>query len=172
MSRTSSLAAALVMFALAACGGAQPSGNVSDQDDVTAAKFVNLEDWASDNGLQGPYFDMRDALTSGFNQICGDTFCGSDYSNMQALSFRCSVEVKTGNIGQCFWIFAGSYEDIAKTTGGVTVHQMFKKCAMPVKGSAKTLITTLTAAGTTNAIRRVLPGSTQTAYDALGGCLP
>jgi hypothetical protein len=104
--------------------------------------------------------------------VCGDTFCGSDFGDLQSLALVCSVTKSTGNVKSCSWIFGGSYMLPARN-GAEDVTSKSFACNVPVKGTLSQLITVLTATDpTTDAIRRPLPGTTTTAYDALGGCLP
>ena len=133
--------------------------------------YVEALDYASDTGGQGTWLDARDGLKQGFDDVCGDTFCEGDYSNLQALRFVCSITRSTGNVKRCEWLFGGSYTTVSERTGSVTVHARASRCVVPVKGTEKQLAAVLTATSNTPAIRRALPGGTATAYDALLGCL-
>ena len=53
------------------------------------------------------------ALIHGFDNVCGDTFCGSDYGDLQALDLACSITKSTGNVKSCVWIFGGSFATVA-----------------------------------------------------------
>ncbi len=117
------------------------------------------------------WYDGRYALKKSFDEVCGDTFCGGDYSNLQSLRFVCGVNGKTDTLGKCEWTFAGSYNTIADASGVITANVKQFTCPVPVKGKASDLGATLAAEGTTPAIRRILPGTTKSAYDALLGCL-
>ena len=109
------------------------------------------------------------ALVAGFDRICGDTFCGGDYSDLRSLDFVCAVTKSTGNVKGCEWVFGGSYM-LAGPSLDVTSNTY--RCPVTVKGTLSQLITTLTKDETTQAIDRPLPGTTASAYDALLDCLP
>jgi hypothetical protein len=121
------------------------------------------------------WLSIKAGLKDGFDRICGDTFCGGDYGNLQALSFRCSVSSKLGNVHACVWVFAGSYETVTASTGNVVVNAKTWSCKVPV-GAGVTVAQLMDALdpakGTTQPIDRTIPGTTATAYQALLGCLP
>lgn len=164
----------LLPFAALACGAPSPRDADALAQDATAARFVDLEEWAS---AQGPasadaYWQARRQLKAAFDDRCGDTFCEGDYSNLEALSFRCSVEKASGALGQCLWTFAGSWESVAKSSGAIQVHHREWRCAIPARGPASELLRTLgTSSSTQPAIDRPLPGGARSAYDALIECL-
>ena len=112
------------------------------------------------------------ALVHGFDNVCGDTFCGGDMGDLQALDLTCAITKSTGNVKSCTWTFAGSYV-LPTTTGALATTSGSFSCPFTIHGTLNQLITTLTATDTTtDAIRRPLPGVSTTAYDALLGCLP
>jgi hypothetical protein len=133
--------------------------------------YVEALDYASNTGGQGTWIDARQNLKNDFDQVCGDTFCGGDYSNLQALRFVCSITRSTGNVKQCQWLFGGSYTTVSPKTGAVTVNAKSWRCSVPVKGTQKQLAAVLTQTSSTPAIRQALPGGTASAYDALLQCL-
>ena len=120
---------------------------------------------------QSAWYDGRFALKQSFDNVCGDTFCSGDYSNIQSLRFVCGVNGKTDELGQCLWAFAGSYDTVAAKDGKITSNVKRFLCPVPVKGKASVLGATLAAPGPIEVIQRILPGTTRSAYDALTGCL-
>ncbi len=134
--------------------------------------YVAAVDYYATAANQTKWRNAQSALQLGFDNICGDTFCGSDYGDLQSLEFQCSVTKSTGNVKECEWIFGGSYSVVATKGGALNETDQTWRCKVPVKGSITQLVNVLTAPGTDSAIRRPLPGGTATAYDALGGCLP
>jgi hypothetical protein len=114
---------------------------------------------------------MTTALVKSFDQICGDTYCSGDFSNLTSLRFRCSVNARTHTIAACEWVFGGSYALVTASTGTVNATTKTAVCPVPVKGTVEELVSALTAPGTEDAVHRTLPGETTSAYDALGGCL-
>jgi hypothetical protein len=174
-------ALAFALIALAACQNSSlPRTDTTDvaadgkADTTTSApRYLDAIDYLdSHNQDSGRFYALRDALKDGFDRICGDTFCGGDMSNLQALQLTCSVSPSLGKVNQCVWIFAGSFAQVTASTGTVRVSAKTFTCKLPVNGTVKQLMDTLLAPGTTSAIDRPLPGGTTTAYDALGGCLP
>jgi hypothetical protein len=160
---------------LAACGGL--ASDSANQDDATATVYMNVEDFLQQPGQTGidQYFGLRAQLSSEFDDLCGDTFCESDYDNLHALSFRCSVTSKTGKIKSCTYVFAGSYEEVDARTGAIIVNARTFNCPVVVTSTIKQLFAVLLAPPaniTDTALRRQLPGETHSIYDSLGGCLP
>ncbi len=135
-------------------------------------RYVSSRDYYTGAGIDR-WYAARQALKDGFDNVCGDTFCSSDYSDLQSLDLQCAVTKSTGNVKSCAWVFGGSYFWVPDERSGtlVTEHHTYN-CPFTIKGTLSQLITTLTAPGTQSAIRRPLPGTTATAYDALLGCLP
>jgi hypothetical protein len=177
MSRTAlALLTTSLALALAACGAPQPQLSDDSDDLASPAKFIDLEEWVytpAGSGFTDQYWSIRNTLKSDFDDVCGDTFCGGDYSNLQALSFRCSVEVKTGKLKACQWLFGGSYDTVSKSSGGIVSHAKFFKCVIPAAGTAAAFLkgVTATPATPTAMIDRTVPGATTSFYDALLGCL-
>jgi hypothetical protein len=134
--------------------------------------YVSSRDYYTSAAGAARWDAAKNAVIAGFDNVCGDTFCSSDYGDLQSMSLECAVTKSTGNVKSCAWVFGGSYFFVPEKTGQLqTEHKSFR-CNFAVKGTLPQLITTWTAAGTDSVIRRPLPGVTASAYDALGGCLP
>jgi hypothetical protein len=118
------------------------------------------------------WYQLVAELRSGFDAVCGDTFCEGEYSNYQSLRFRCSVEQTTGTIGSCVWVFAASAEEIAPETGVVTVDGRLFACEMPLAPGTdiRTLLEELLAPGV-DPLKEPLPGSDRSLYDGVAECL-
>ncbi|MDB4954418.1 MAG: hypothetical protein JWO36_1987 [Myxococcales bacterium] len=138
-----------------------PSPTYIDAD-VYYTTFTGQQKWLS----------AKAALVAGFDRVCGDTFCGSDFGDLRSLDLVCAITKSSGNVKSCAWVFGGSYPFISSKTGALNETSKSFRCNVAVKGTLSQLITTLTAPGTVDAIQRPLPGVTTSAYDALGGCLP
>jgi hypothetical protein len=109
-------------------------------------------------------------LKAGFDDVCGDTFCGSDYSDVQALDLGCSVTKSTGNVKNCVWNFGGSFTTINKN-GTLALTSKTWSCPVAVHGTLAQMLAVLANPGdTSNAIQRALPGGTS-AYDSVAGCV-
>jgi hypothetical protein len=149
--------------------------SISADTTKPAPVYGDVED-ALANGDETQYEAWRGIYTtlqSNFDDVCGDTYCGSDYSNLEPIRLRCSFDPASGLMKNCAYVFAGSYEVITPATGTIKVTAKTFSCHLPVSGIAlTTFMSTLTAAGTTPPLRRLLPGTSTSIYDALGGCLP
>jgi hypothetical protein len=140
-------------------------------DTTPPLTYVEASDYYTSPTWQAKWANSKAALLTGFNNVCGDTFCESDYSDMQSMAFVCAITKSTGNVKDCAWVLSGSYYDVA-TNGADVATSTSWNCPVHVQGTLSQLITTLTASGTTAPIDRLLPGTTASAYDALAGCLP
>lgn len=112
---------------------------------------------------------VRRGLAQGFDDVCGDTFCEGDYTNIQSLRFLCSVHRGNGAIGACSWSFAASDESIG-SRGTVTSQQVGWQCLLPL-APRTTMAAFLAALDVEEPIDAVIPGTGATAYDALVDCL-
>ena len=116
------------------------------------------------------WYNLFHHLRRDFDDICGDTFCEGDYSNIQPLSFRCSVERSSGRIGQCLWLFAASNEEVDPATGRVNVQFQHWRCRAPL-APRTTMEALLGALAADSPMRARLPGTQRTLYDGLIDCL-
>ena len=134
--------------------------------------YVEAGQYYTSTAGQQRWHDARAALVLGFDNVCGDTFCGGDFGDLRSLDFACAITKSTGNVKSCAWTFGGSFATVTATTGVLVETSRSFTCPVAVHATLPELITTLTAAGTEVAIHRPLPGGTGTAYDSLLGCLP
>jgi hypothetical protein len=141
-------------------------------EDSGAAHFVDAQSFLEDPDDIDAWYQLVAELRSGFDDVCGDTFCEGEYSNYQSLRFRCSVEQTTGTIGSCVWVFAASAEEIAPETGVITVDGRLFACEMPVASGTgiHTLLEELLAPGV-DPLKEPLPGSDRSLYDGVAECL-
>ncbi len=161
---------ALAAVALSGCamGGGDDAGTSADE--VTATTYVEIGDYWKSSADQNAWFDLTRKIDGEFGDICGDTFCGGDYSNLTSLGFSCAVSSQRGAVHECVWTFAGSSHLVNGGTGTVEASVATFQCRIAPKTSARALLTTLAAKGTDKSIQRVLPGATQSLYDVLGDC--
>jgi hypothetical protein len=132
--------------------------------------YRDVEEGFTSEAEQERWFELSRALQRDFDQVCGDTFCEGDFSNLASLAFRCSVAVRTGALKSCLWLFAGSYETVTPSNGIIHPVARIFQCRIPVQGTLATLLDALLVDGT-DVIHRPLPGQTTSVYDALTGCL-
>lgn len=170
----------LLVLSLPACSAAPRASDplAVDVDDEPAAEtlrsdstpaYRDVEESFTTEDEQNRWFALQQGLLQGFNDVCGDTFCEGDFSNLQAMSFRCSVS-RAGQLKSCLWLLAGSYESVTPSTGNIRPTAKFFACKIPVQGTPAAFMDALLA-GTDGPLRQPLPGSTQTIYDVIGGCL-
>ncbi len=69
--------------------------------------YTDVADGLQDEEIDA-WYAMTSALRAGFDDVCGDSFCEGEYTNLRSLRFRCSENTGTGKLGTCAWIFAGS----------------------------------------------------------------
>lgn len=138
-------------------------------------RYVAARDYYTSSAGMDRWRAAKQALVAGFDNVCGDTFCGSDFGDLQAMDFTCAVTKSSGNVKTCTWTFGGSYHVTPARGGLLDVTTKTFQCKVDVDGSLSQLIDTLiapTVPGGPEPIRRPLPGFSTTAYDALLGCLP
>jgi hypothetical protein len=131
--------------------------------------YVEAADYYTTAANQAKWSSTYAALKLGFDNVCGDTFCGSDYSDLQSLELACSITRSSGNVKSCAWAFGGSYT-LVKATGALDLTSRTWTCPVAVHGTLSQLISTVTAPGTVDPIQRPLPGGTS-AYDSIAGCV-
>jgi hypothetical protein len=159
--------------------GSPPDLSSGDGEDATAAlaagrtpAYRDVEEALATPEEQERWFALRRGLRADFDEICGDTFCEGDFTNLEALSFRCSVSTRSGQLGSCLFLFAGSYETVTASTGNIRPVARFFRCAIPVAGhTPAALLDALLAPEGRGPLWRPLPGVNLSIYDALGGCL-
>ena len=130
-----------------------------------------MEESFTNEADQNRWFELKRGLRQDFDDICGDTFCEGDFTNLEALSFRCSVATRTGQLKNCLWLFAGSYETVTPSTGNIRPTARFFQCKIPVQGTPVALLDALIQPGGDGPLWRPLPGGDRTIYDALIDCL-
>jgi hypothetical protein len=175
---------ALSVFTTLALGCGSPPASSDgegsgEEEDATAAlaagrtpAYRDVEEAFTTEDEQNRWFELKRGLRFDFDQICGDTFCEGDFTNLEALSFRCSVNTRSGQLASCLFLFAGSYETVTASTGNIRPVARFFRCAVPVAGTTPAaLLEALLAPEGRGPLWRPLPGVNQSIYDALGSCL-
>lgn len=135
-----------------------------------ARQYVDTSAYLTSEADINAWYQLVSTLNQQFDDVCGDTFCEGDYSNIQSLRFRCSVDNRNGVIGECVWVFAASNEDINPTTGAITVDAQSFTCRVPL-APRTTLSAFLAALSGPDPLRAPLPKSTRSIYDGLADCL-
>ncbi|NVJ07060.1 hypothetical protein HUW63_17650 [Myxococcus sp. AM001] len=137
---------------------------------TVASRYVDVSAYLTAEADIEAWYQLSASLKQNFDDICGDTFCEGEYSNIESLRFRCSVNALTGRIGQCVWVFAASNEEVDPATGAVTVDAQTWACQVPL-APRTTMQQLLTALAGTSPLYATLPRTQTTIYDGLGDCL-
>lgn len=152
------------LFALAAACEEAPG---TQENDATQTVYVDLGDFVTSDADIERWLEIRRGLTDDFDQVCGDTFCGGDFSNIYSLGFTCSVSSKQGRIRECLWTFAASQELIDGATGDIASTVPVFECRMRPTGTVRHF---LPAFGEEDFIDSPLPGLDGSVYDQLMDC--
>jgi hypothetical protein len=137
----------------------------------STAQFVDTSSYLTSEADINAWYSITSTLKQNFDDVCGDTFCEGDYSNIESLRFRCSVNSRTGVIGECVWVFAASNEEINPATGAVTVETETWTCKAPLapRTTIRAFLTALSSSS--SPINAPLPRTTTSLYDGLVDCL-
>lgn len=136
----------------------------------TRPRYVDPLEYFTTDAQFDAWFTLTTQLRQNFDDVCGDTFCEGDYSNIESLRLRCSVLQDSGRIGRCVWIFAASNEDIDRAFGRILVQTQDWECRLPI--ASDTGIDALMAAlAGDSPLFAMLPGTQTTIYEGLGDCL-
>ncbi len=136
----------------------------------TRARYVDVTSYITSDEDFEAWFTLTRNLAQNFDDICGDTFCEGDYSNIQSLRYRCSVNSRTGVIGQCVWVFAASNETIDPATGQISVETQTWQCVSPLAPRTR-FDDFLAALAGPEPLYATLPGTSTTLYEGLIDCL-
>lgn len=150
----------LSLMLAAGSAGAQPAPR----------EYVEAGSWVRTDTDVEAWYTLLANLRRNFDDICADTFCEGEWSNIEALRMRCSVERATGAIGRCVWVFAASNEEVDAPTGRILVDTRTWRCRVPiVRGT--TLPELLAALAGDRPLYAPLPRSDMPIYEGLIGCL-
>lgn len=137
----------------------------------TSGSYVDVSAYALDDARYEAWLNLRGTLRQDFDDICGDTFCEGEFSNIQSLRYDCSVNQVTGRIGMCAWVFAASNEEIDPVTGRITIAQRgFWRCRTPLVAGT-TIEQFVDALQVERPLYAPLPNSAKTIMDGLIDCL-
>ncbi|HVI57443.1 MAG TPA: hypothetical protein VM619_01020 [Luteimonas sp.] len=123
----------------------------------------------TDAGIEA-WWTLRHNLGRNFDEICGDTFCEGDYSNIESLRYVCSVHQASGRIGMCGWTFAASDEMVEPLGGRIAARTHGWFCRSPI-AAGTTIESLLDALQGEEPLYAALPSGTTTLFDGLVDCL-
>lgn len=160
--------ASLLLLCVAGCAAPETTPDVDATEDELRTSYGRLGDTLEGADLDR-WYDVRTNLVRGFDNICGDTICSGDFSNLTTVRLECSSTRAALKMKDCLWVLAGNIDFVDGRTGKHTSEIRTFSCHVPVAGNAKTLVSTLHAAGN-RALDTVVPGTGKTFYDALVTC--
>lgn len=133
-------------------------------------RYTDVGSYLVDEASIEAWYTTMHRLREQFDDICGDTFCEGDYSNLQALRYTCSVDRVSGILGQCVWAFAGSIDEVDPYNGRVLVDARAWQCLTPL-APRTTVAQLLTVFAGGSPLHAPLPGTDRSIYDGLVDCL-
>ncbi|KQQ80892.1 hypothetical protein ASF73_20935 [Xanthomonas sp. Leaf131] len=132
--------------------------------------FVDAVDWPANGEGWEAFVDLEQRLERDFDNICGDTFCGGEFSDYQPLRFRCSVHRVTGVVRSCIWTFGASEVSVDPRSGYLRSDSRVWRCTAPLKDGTR-LDEMYRTLAVTNPLFEPLPNGAPPIYDGLIGCL-
>ena len=169
---SSALLSILALAALPLAIGCAASTDTSadpaaEEDDLSGTTYGDLMET-----LSGPDLDrwvaVKASLQKGFDNICGDTICSGDYSNLTTVRLKCSSTSVSKKLKACTWVLGGNIDYVDGATGKLTGDDRVWACPIAVSGTAKTMLDTLTKAGD-KALQTPM-ASGKSFYDGLTDC--
>lgn len=143
---------------------------IAQANTTSNVEYVDIGSYLTSDADIDAWYTIASQLRKNFDDVCGDTFCEGDYSNIESLDYRCSVDRTTGIVGRCVWVFAASNADVDAQTGKILVDNQHWRCRSPL--APKTRVADLIAAlNVSSPIYAILPGSSRSIYDGLVDCL-
>lgn len=137
---------------------------------VAGPAFVDLVDYPRREANWDRFHDLQWRLQRGFDQICGDTVCEGEYSDVQALRLRCSVDAARGTLAQCRWAFAASDLQVDGENGQLQARQPTWLCTLPL-APGTTVEAFFAALAGRDPLRAPLPGTGGSIFEGLFDCL-
>ncbi|RNF86139.1 hypothetical protein [Montanilutibacter psychrotolerans] len=143
-----------------------PSAGINGQ----VGRYTDVGSYLVDEASIEAWYTATHRLREQFDDICGDTFCEGDYSNLQELRYTCSVDRVSGILGQCVWGFAGSIDEVDPYNGRVLVDARAWQCVTPL-APRTTVAQLITVFAGGSPLYALLPGTDRSIYDGLVDCL-
>lgn len=134
-----------------------------------ATFYAELQDylWSAGDTQGLAWNETQRKLAQGFDDVCGDSFCEGEYSDITALRLACSVNRNSQRVSRCQWTFAAANTSVG-AAGKISADTTTKTCTFPIDAKAGELTSALAGDDPLNA---KLPGKDTSIYDALIGCL-
>lgn len=160
-----------------ACASEAESPHSSDgtgrKADCGTAAYEDLSNFLSahDEPAWERFHRVIQRLEGDFDNVCGDTFCEGDFSQIRSIELRCSVERATRMISRCAWVFGASNISVDPSSGDLQVESKSVSCGFVVDAEVGAFLGLLDRDAEEPAIDRPLPGTQRSIYDSLVDCL-
>ena len=136
---------------------------------ATQTFYAELDEHLNEIGqLADQWEGTRITMNKQFDDVCGDTFCEGDYSDIVGLRLACSVNKNSKRVSRCGWSFSGAAVSV-DAKGKLTADTFAKRCDVAIGATESDLVNALSNADPLNT---KLPNSTKSLYDGLVDCLP
>lgn len=132
--------------------------------------WIDAGSYLQDDDQIDAWYALARNLRRNFDEICGDTFCESEYTNLQSMRFTCSVHRVTGRIGDCGWTFAASAETIDPRRGRIHAETPGWLCLAPL-APGTSIESLLQALQGGEPLYATLPRTHRTLFEGLVDCL-
>jgi hypothetical protein len=83
---------ALVVLTSPAATAAAP---IAPATAASSSDYVDISSYLTSDADINAWYSITSQLRKNFDDVCGDTFCEGDYSNIESLDYRCSVDRTT-----------------------------------------------------------------------------
>jgi hypothetical protein len=145
----------------------QSSDSTEESESEVGTVYVSADTYLKSAQDSAGWAAAKANIDGEFDNVCGDTFCSGDYSNLTSMGLVCAVSSARGIIKDCAWTFVGSSHLVNGATGTVQASIASFQCHFKPSGGVKALSTRLQG---NDAIRQTLPGVNRSIYDVLGDC--
>lgn len=135
-----------------------------------AGAFVDLVDFPSQEANWDRFYALQDRLFADFDEICPDTYCEGEYSNLIALQFRCSVHAASGTLQGCVLVVGGGNLEVDPADGALLSDNRTWACAAPLAAQTPVDLFHAALAGS-RPLLAPLPGSGLSLHETVSDCL-
>ena len=170
MSRTRSIRSTHAIAAVLLGAALVPASGHAAPGQPRLPQYVDATGYLQTDEQIDAWYTLTRQLRRNFDDICGDTFCEGEYTNIQPMRYVCSVQRVTGRIGRCGWSFAASAESVEPLRGGISVDTPAWLCLSPL-APGTTIESLLDALQGEEPLYARLPHTQRTLFEGLVDCL-
>lgn len=148
---------------LIACLAAAPAVSAAQSE----PRHVDLEDYSP---ATQRFWEVSWELLRDYLQACANGRCHGWYAHHRPLRLRCSVEMATGRVAECRWLFASTRIVVDPETGMTHATVTTKDCLLPLLPGTSA-VALVDALAVPEPLEASLPGRTERMWDARSACL-